>query len=79
LPSTDFWRKRRAALITGPSAIYFFTRWEMDAIADIVAVCMLMEELAPEQVLSSRSMWAAARCAAPTGSCRCPPRRQHIF
>ncbi len=33
--------------------IHFHEVGEMDAIADIIGVCMLMEELAPEQVLAS--------------------------
>ena len=35
------------------SQIHFHEVGEMDAIADITGVCMLMEELAPEQVLAS--------------------------
>jgi len=33
--------------------IHFHEAGDMDAVADIVGVCMLMEELAPEQVLAS--------------------------
>ncbi|MCL2420932.1 MAG: nickel pincer cofactor biosynthesis protein LarC [Defluviitaleaceae bacterium] len=35
------------------SQIHFHEVGEMDAIADIVGVCMLMEELAPEKILAS--------------------------
>ena len=54
--------------------IHFHEVGAMDAVADVTAVCLLMEELAADQVIASPVHVAAARSAAPTESCRYPPR-----
>ena len=51
--------------------IHFHEVGTMDALADITAVCLLLERLAPEQI-----MLAAATSAAPTAFFPFPPRRR---
>ena len=53
--------------------IHFHEVGTLDAVADVVGVCLLMEKIAPDRVVASPSMWAAARFSAPTASCQCPP------
>ena len=60
--------------------IHFHEVGTLDAVADVTMVCLLLHELAPPaDLVLSHPRGAAARCAAPTASCRCPLPPPRLF
>ena len=57
--------------------IHFHEVGTMDAVADITAVCLLMREIRPDQVIVSPSPWEAAPSGAPTEFSPFPRRLPH--
>lgn len=57
--------------------IHFHEVGTMDAVADITAVCLLMREIRPDQVIVSPSPWEAAPSGAPMGFSPFPRRLPH--
>ncbi len=58
--------------------IHFHEVGTLDALADVVGVCLLMHLLSAEKVFCSMYMSAAGRSAAPTASCRSPRPQRHF-